>query len=367
MNNQPEAKYSIIQDSLALDTANHTRVPKTGTDTSKINLQKDTFRISETSLQRIPEDSISDMEVREVKTDTSITKTRKNKALQVAEIKSDKEKISQDEKAGGENLKRFPAVERYNFADTVGKEFTYKPEKTFLLIRGDKHGSSGSISEKVFNSQKLQLNWTLVIGLVSILLLLSLKKYYQKFISQVATTLVNFQMAEKMLREKNIVVRRAFFMLNLNYILILSLFLLTLTIYWEFRISNNYIQDYFILVGIVVVVVLLRIIIFYAAGFLFGTNQAMIEHIHISFLVNKNLGLIMLPLVFIILYTTPEASEITIYLCLGLLILATFYKIFRGFQIIIRNGVFIFYAFLYLCTLELLPLVLGSKLIISLR
>jgi hypothetical protein len=149
--------------------------------------------------------------------------------------------------------------------------------------------------------------------------------------------------------------------------LILSLFLLTTTIFWEFKITEKFIYDYLIILGIVVGIILARLISLYITGLLFGTMQAITEHIHISFLVNKNLGLIMFPIVFVILYTSEEISEIAIYLCLGMLVIATFYKIFRGFQIIIRNGVLIFYAFLYLCTLELLPLVLGSKLIISLR
>jgi hypothetical protein len=143
--------------------------------------------------------------------------------------------------------------------------------------------------------------------------------------------------------------------------------LLTLTIYWEFRITEKYIYDYLIILGVVVGIIIARLISLYITGFLFGTVQAINEHIHISFLVNKNLGLIMLPVVFIILYSSTKISEIAIYLCLGMLVIATIYKIFRGFQIIIRNGVLIFYAFLYLCTLELLPLVIGSKLIISLR
>jgi hypothetical protein len=258
-------------------------------------------------------------------------------------------------------------INRYNFSDTTDKQFSYAPVQDFIEIKGEEISASEEHIMKDYNFERFQLNWTLIIGLISILLLLSLKRYYQKFISQVVNTLVNYQLAEKMLREKNIIVRRAFFILNLNFILILSLFLLTVTIFYEFRITEKYIYDYLIILGIVAGIIVTRLVSLYITGFLFGTMQAITEHIHISFLVNKNLGLIMLPIVFMILYTSGKISEIAIYLCLGMLVIATFYKIFRGFQIIIRNGVLIFYAFLYLCTLELLPLVLGSKLIISLR
>jgi hypothetical protein len=256
---------------------------------------------------------------------------------------------------------------RYYFVDTTSRKFSYEPVETFISAKGKGNNESDQLLMKEFNHQRAQLNWALIIGMVSIFLLLFLKRYYRKFISQVVSTLVNYQLAEKMLREKNIIVRRAFFILNFNFLLVLSLFLLTLTLIWDFQITQNIISDYFIILGIVAAVILARLILLYIAGFLFGNLRAVKEHAHITFLVNKNLGLIILPAVFIILYTTAKISEIVIYLCLGLLVIATFYKIFRGFQIIIRNGVLIFYAFLYLCTLELLPLVLGSKLIMSLR
>jgi len=42
------------------------------------------------------------------------------------------------------------------------------------------------------------------------------------------------------------------------------------------------------------------------------------------------------------------------------------FKMIRGYQIIIRKDVLLFYLILYLCTLEILPLVLGYKVFMSL-
>lgn len=256
---------------------------------------------------------------------------------------------------------------KFSFTDSTEKKFSYAPVTSFLVAKEEEDRGINQFHLKEYNNQKLELNWTLIIGMASILLLLSLKRYYKKFIIQVASTMVNYQHAEKMLREKNIIVRRAFFILNLNFVLVVSLFLLTLTIFWDYRITDKYILDYFILLGIVLTILIVRLVSLYITGYLFGNVPAISEHIHVSFLVNKNLGLLMLPIVFLILYTSAKISEIAIYFCLVMLAIAAIYKIFRGFQIIIRNGVFIFYAILYLCTLELLPIVVGSKIIISLR
>jgi hypothetical protein len=360
MNSYQGALYSIIQDSLTLHED-----PFSEKDTSKISMIEDTLSVSQSEQQFSGKDSILVGADQKTEKDTLILeRTKQESQSVVVSLKKREDKILESKK---DTIIKEPVFIRYNFSDTANRQFSYAPADSFLIVKGDKLIGSDQFQLKNYNFHHLQLNWTLIVGLVSITLLLSLKRNYQKFISQVVSTMVNYQLAGKMLREKNIIVRRAFFFLNLNFVLILSLFLLSLTIYWEFRITEKYFYDYLIILGIVIAIIIVRLIALYITGILFGTLQAVNEHIHVSFLVNKNLGLIMLPVVFIILYSSTKIAEFAIYLCLGMLVIAIIYKIFRGFQIIIRNGVLIFYAFLYLCTLELLPLVIGSKLIISLR
>jgi hypothetical protein len=52
----------------------------------------------------------------------------------------------------------------------------------------------------------------------------------------------------------------------------------------------------------------------------------------------------------------------------GILILGAgiIFKLLRGYQIIIRKDVLFIYLILYLCTLEILPLLLGYKVFMSL-
>ena len=212
-----------------------------------------------------------------------------------------------------------------------------------------------------------QLNWTLFIALLSTILLMSLKTYYRKFVDQVVNTLVNSQLADKLLREKNILVRRAFFMLNLNFLLIFSLFILLLMNYFDASFTKSQIKNYFFIVGIVAGVLLVRLILYYLVAFIFEWRAAITHQIHSSYLINKNIGLVLLPIVYAAIYTTPTISKILLFTGLGLFFIASFYKLIKGFQIILRNGILLFYAFLYLCTLELLPWIIGAKLIIYLR
>jgi len=232
------------------------------------------------------------------------------------------------------------------------------------ILKATKEKELNAIPHQYYRSE---LNWTLIIGLISILLLLTIKTSYQKFLNQVISTLINSQLARKMFLEKNILIRRTFLLLNLNFIIILSLFFLLLAVTFEFEITNNHILDYLLILSGVIGIILIRYLMFYLTGILFNQLHAINEYIYNKYLFNKNIGLFLLPVVFTSVYVTPVISKILLVTSLCLLILITIIKIFRGFKIILKNGVLLFYTILYLCTLELLPLVLGSKLIIILR
>ncbi len=257
-------------------------------------------------------------------------------------------------------------INRFNlfYADT--KKIDYKPSE-FWIEEVSTNPVGGQLKLIPHNYQPSQFNWTLLIGFLSVLLLIGLKSYYQKFVNQVINTIVNFQLADKLLREKNIIARRAFFMMNINFVLIFGLFLLLLASYWQIRLTNHYFYDYLIILALIISVLLARLLLLYLTGIIFETRQIINEQVHNSYLINKNLGLVLLPLVFTAVYTTQTISHIILFTGLILFAIATLYRLIRGFQIILRSGVLFYYAILYLCTLELLPLVIGSKILISLR
>jgi len=246
-------------------------------------------------------------------------------------------------------------------------KFDYKPSLVFLEKNKTESTAPKNIYFEPNSGQRSHLNWTLLLGLVSISLILVIKNNYKKILDQVVNAMINFQLAEKILREKNILARRAYFMLNLNYILMFSLLILLVLISINFNITHKYYTDYLIIFSGVSILILIRLAIIYLNGQLFQMASATSEYIHIVFLINKNLGIILLPIIFTSIYTPTGLSKILLAIALGLVFLAMLLKIIRGFQIIMKNRVLLFYSILYLCTLELLPLVLGSKLIIALR
>ncbi|MBN1598446.1 MAG: DUF4271 domain-containing protein [Bacteroidales bacterium] len=298
--------------------------------------------------------------VKQIKTDT-VAKYKIQKQIKVvshAESDTTELNIKQDKKT--------EEFQRFNFSGH-NNEFSYKPRKIYKETAEHIIKNVGEINFIPHHYQRLQFNWTLIIGFLSVSILLSLKALYNKFIIQVINTLVNYQLADKLFREKNIVIRRAFFLLNINFQIVFSLFILLILKYFAVSITKSSWTDYLIINVAVFVVLITRIVFLYILGYIFESIKVVSEYLHNTFLINKNLGLILLPLLFITIYTSSNISKIALIIALVVVILATVFKIIRGFQIIVKNGFLLFYSFLYLCTLELLPLVIGSKLITLLR
>ena len=354
--------YIVFHDSITL-------VNPAG-DTAKID--SNTAKVNENQvIPLLPLDTVKNSVVSQVKEDSSqrVKKPVRNEVnIRSAESEKNTDISKTEQKISpSEHEHKIPETTKiFNYALSSGKKFQYAPQSIWHNLKTSVE-SGGGIKFYPHIYIRSQLNWSLFIGLISIILLIGLKSYYRKFVDQVINTMVNFQLADKLLREKNILVRRAFFMLNINFLLIFSLFLLLLMNIFDVSFSDKPVINYLIILGIVSSILLVRLILYYLVAFIFEWKQAISQQIHSSYLINKNIGLLLLPLVFAAIYTSPGISKILIYTGLALFLLASVFKLIRGFQIILRNGILLFYAFLYLCTLELLPWVIGSKLVIYLR
>lgn len=225
------------------------------------------------------------------------------------------------------------------------------------------------ITEKErYTRKSAEKGWVFGISILSALLLIVVRVYFQKYLSTIISSSVNFQLADKLIREKSILVRRVFTLLNINFLISASLFiyigLKRLDINLGF-LSNLYL--FLVIFGCLFLVLFIRLILMNIIAGLFESQALFREFIHNSYLLNKNLGLYLLPLVISIFYLPLVYADIVFFVALGLVILTFIYRYFRSLQIILKHKVLYFYTILYLCTLEILPALVGVKFVLSLR
>lgn len=102
------------------------------------------------------------------------------------------------------------------------------------------------------------------------------------------------------------------------------------------------------------------------SGWVFNVGEATGSYTFIVFLVNKVLGILLIPFVLILTYSPDPIRQVATTISLGICSILFVYRYLIGFGAIRNNlKVSALHFFLYLCAVELLPLVLIYKLLLD--
>ncbi len=110
--------------------------------------------------------------------------------------------------------------------------------------------------------------------------------------------------------------------------------------------------------GLLIGLFLARLFLLNLAGFLFNKISVFREYLYNIFIFNKLIGVLLLPLLMFIIYTDGILMIVFQWLAITAVFAILILRLIRGFIFSFRRGVSIFYMFLYLCALEMAPLIL---------
>lgn len=209
--------------------------------------------------------------------------------------------------------------------------------------------------------------WVFGTAILATLLIIVVRLFYQKHFQITINSLFNLQLAEKVLKEKNTINRRSNLLLNICFVLGVSLLSYVTVERLELVLpANNSFLRFGLIALIVSSVMLLRVIITALTAGLFDSIAVFKEYLHNSLLVYKNMGLYLLPLMLSYFYVSTTIGNVIYTSALVLLCCTFVVRYFKAVQIIIKHNVFLFYSILYLCTLEILPTLIGIKFVLTL-
>ena len=98
------------------------------------------------------------------------------------------------------------------------------------------------------------------------------------------------------------------------------------------------------------------------SGWVFNEKEAAGSYTFLVFLINKIIGVVLIPFLFLIAFSSEKIVQVAITVSLILLIILLFYRFIVGLGTIRRDlKVNPFHFFLYLCAVEILPLLLLYK------
>ncbi len=208
-------------------------------------------------------------------------------------------------------------------------------------------------------------DWLTGILFLSFIILASVGAGFSKYISTLYKSLVNYPTAFRMFREKNYSFLHGAFRLEVLFYLIFSIFVFQVVVLASTDNSLYNITVFGKTFAIVVVYFLVKKLAYQALGSIFIDSSDTREFLFNMDNFNRGAGIILLPIVALIAYFPYENPVIAVFS--GVFTTLVFYIMLlkRGVSILLKKQFPIFYLFLYLCTLEFLPLLLIYKIAVD--
>ncbi|MEO8147084.1 MAG: DUF4271 domain-containing protein [Bacteroidia bacterium] len=236
------------------------------------------------------------------------------------------------------------------------------------------------IVDTLFQSHSLQFNrfypqtidkkthdWFTVILIFIVIAVTSLKVFYSRILFQIFKAFVNNNAANQIVRDENILVQRASVLLSVICYAVLALFAFYVSEHYHYEndlIGSGFARFLFISLFIAFAYSL-KMISLKIFGFIFNCEKPVAAYIFNLFLINNVLGMALLPLLIILAYFDFPYSNYLLMSAIAIVALFYLYRLIKG--VVIWTGIThynMLYLFLYICALEIAPLLIIIKVIL---
>ena len=208
-------------------------------------------------------------------------------------------------------------------------------------------------------------NWMVPIIMLLLLLIGILRVFYQKKFTLFINAFVSRRFSNQIIREENAITQSTSLILTSVFFFSMALFLfLTGKYFNQNLIGRNDFQQFLFILLICVGFYFVKMLANKIGGYIFKVYKETDEYIFNQFLVLQIMGLLLTIWCILLNYSTIINKGYIIYLGFGTLIIGFFVRMIKSFGIANISSYSPIYIFLYLCTLEILPLLIIIKLMI---
>jgi hypothetical protein len=224
------------------------------------------------------------------------------------------------------------------------KVFTEKDSKPGIVL-----------PEKSFERERP--DWLIGIFILIFVLLATVRLFFNKYLNQLFHSIINYPTSARLFRERTLSLTHASFRLDLIFYFTFGVFVYQFFDLFHVSFNQSSIVTYLIILGLVIGYYILKRVAYSFAGIVAGSTAETAEFLYNMHLHNRILGLFLIPVTLVIAFGALQNPRLMVYA--GLFVVAFFYLllIIRGAKILMTKHFSIFYLILYLCTLEILPLI----------
>lgn len=207
-------------------------------------------------------------------------------------------------------------------------------------------------------------NWLIILFLALTLIYLGIRIVYGRFWRRYRQALLYNQEAQKLIHEKNALLMQAAITMNIASLLSIGMFAYLFSVNFKiFESLPNNIYGWLLSVAVVILVIGGKYLINGLIGHL-GDNQNATNQINHSWLINiKNFGFFLFPVSIAAAFISSPLDDYVFFIGLGVLLFMLILNYMKGFIVLFQYRISVFYGILYLCTLEILPVLIVWKVI----
>ncbi len=257
--------------------------------------------------------------------------------------------------------------------DTANKTVAFTDSIHPAIIAVKKDSAVKSITKKVTlirqpkmigyarSSQDSDLIFYVLIFIIFFLAMI--KNSFPKYFSSIFS--LSFQATFRQTQTRDQMSQNFFpaFMLNVLFILSGGLFITLVAVFYKWT-AIPFWQLFIYSTTILGIIYSVKYFVILFTGWVFNASDSAAEYGFIVFLINKLIGVLFIPILFVIAYSTDEIKKIviTVALCIAVLLLALRYLV--SLARIRRNlNLTALHFFIYLCAVEIMPLLIIYKLL----
>lgn len=216
----------------------------------------------------------------------------------------------------------------------------------------------------IFNNSQ-QLYWPSVVLFVVLCLLVLLKATSPQKTFRVLNAAYSLQVARQIEREDYGPLKRVSIVLSVVFVLITAFLFYKLNLIFGSVLSKNGgLFQYLFFVLIIVLVYSVKLIVAGIIGYVTQTSLVFNEYINNTLIINQSIGVILFPVMVIV--ELSHINPVWVVLPAALfLVLGYLLRLYRGFLFAgIEQGMGLLQLFVYLCALEILPLLVLIKFLV---
>lgn len=209
------------------------------------------------------------------------------------------------------------------------------------------------------------LDWLVYVMGGIVLLLGIIRLSYLKYFTDLFRAFMNPTLSQRQLKDQLSQSPFPNFLLNTFFVISLAMYLYLLMYRQNYIPSSNAWMVIPALIVLVALIYSVKYVMLRFCGWLFGSSELADAYIFILYLINKVLGILLVPFLVILAFCRPEEARAVLYISVFFIITLVAYRYIRSYSVVKQYLSFSrLHFFLYLCAFEVAPVLIITKVLL---